>query len=81
VLDKAKAKLNGMPIFLTEGAMELRLGSMSYKYVKSTLAIRIILGNIGRSYKLRSRYGRAIQSTSTSTTIQRLTVTPQIFEE
>jgi hypothetical protein len=72
VLDTVKAKLHGMPIFLAKGAMDLGFGSMSSKEVRSTLAIRLILGNTGESNKLRSSYGRAIQSTSTLVTIQRL---------
>jgi hypothetical protein len=39
VLDPAKEKLHGMPIFLAKGAMEHRFGSMSSKAMKSTLAI------------------------------------------
>jgi hypothetical protein len=39
LLDTAKAKFHGMPIFLTKGAMELRFGSMSSKEMRSTLAI------------------------------------------
>jgi hypothetical protein len=74
VLDMTKAKLHGMSIFLVKGAMEHRFGSMSSKVMRSTLAIRITLGNTGRRNKLRSSYGRAIQSTSTLTTIQRLTL-------
>jgi hypothetical protein len=74
VLDTAKAKLHGMLIFLAKGAMELWFGRMSSKEVRSTLAIGIILGNTGRGNKLRSSYGRAIQSTSTLSTIQRLTL-------
>jgi hypothetical protein len=73
VLDTTKAKLHSMPIFLAKGAMEVWFGSMSSKEMRSTLAIRITLGNTGRSHKLRSSYGKAIQSTSTLTTIQRLT--------
>jgi hypothetical protein len=72
VLDMTKAKLHGMPIFLAKGAMELWFGSMSSKEMRSTLVIRITLGNTGRSNKLRISYGRAIQSTSTIITIQRL---------
>jgi hypothetical protein len=74
VLDTAKEKLHGMPIFLAKGAMELLFGSMSFKEMRSTLVIRITLGNTRRGNKLRSSYGRAIQSTSTLTTIQRLTL-------
>jgi hypothetical protein len=33
VLDTAKAKLQGMPIFLAKGAIELRFRSMSSKEV------------------------------------------------
>jgi hypothetical protein len=69
VFDTTKAKLYGMPIFLAKDAMELRFGSMSSKEMRSTLAIQITLGNTDRSNKLRSSYGRAIQSTSTLTTI------------
>jgi hypothetical protein len=72
VLDTTKAKLHGMAIFLAKGEMELLFGCMSSKEMRSTLAIRITLGNTGKSNKLRSSYGRAIQSTSTLTTIQRL---------
>jgi hypothetical protein len=68
VLDTTKVKLHGMPIFLAKGAIELRFGSMSSKEMRSTLAIRITLGNTGKNNKLRSSYGRAIQSTSTLTT-------------
>jgi hypothetical protein len=74
VLDTAKAKLNGMPILLAKGALEPQFGSMNCKAMRSTLAIRITLGNTGRSNKLRTSYGRAIQSTSTLNTIQRLTL-------
>jgi hypothetical protein len=72
MLDTTKAKLHGMSIFLAKGAMELRFGSMSFKEMRSTFAIRITLGNTGRSNKLRSSYGRSIQRTRTLTTIQRL---------
>jgi hypothetical protein len=74
VLDTAKSKLNGMPILLAKGALEPRLGNMSSKYVGGTLSIQTTLGNTGRSNKLRSSYERAIQSTSTLTSIQRLTL-------
>jgi hypothetical protein len=74
VLHTAKAKLNGMPILLAKGALEPQLGNMSPKYVGGTLSIQFTLGNTGRSNKLRSSYERAIQSTSTLTTIQRLTL-------
>jgi hypothetical protein len=62
VLDPAKEKLHGMPIFLAKGAMEHQFGSMSSKAMKSTLAIRITLGNTRRSNNLRSSYGRAIKA-------------------
>jgi hypothetical protein len=39
VLDMEKAKLNGMPILLTKGALELRFRNMGSKYVRSTFAI------------------------------------------
>jgi hypothetical protein len=72
VLYTAKAKLHSMSIFLAKSAMEVWFGSMSSKEMRSALAIRITLGNTRRNNKLRSSYGRAIQSISTLTTIQRL---------
>jgi hypothetical protein len=78
VLDMAKTKLHGMPIFLAKGAIELRFGSMSSKEMRSTLAIQITLGNTKRSHKLKSSYGRAVKSTSTLATIQRLSLREEV---
>jgi hypothetical protein len=72
VLDTAKSKLNGVPILLAKGALELRFRNMGSKYVRSTFAIRHILDNTGGSNKLRGSYERDIRSTSTLDTIQRL---------
>jgi hypothetical protein len=72
VLNTEKEKLHGMPIFLAKGVTELGFGSVSSKEMRSTLAFRITFGITGRSNKLRSSYGRAIQSISTLVTIQRL---------